>query len=504
MVPMISRHYSGGEGTFDPFERVSGADRFRSPWLMVMLAAFLAFSAWIMSVTGIIGSLGIVALPFIFVFAYIVLQKPVVGLYASIIFGFTLLGLGRYVGDIPVGLAMDGMLIVTYIAVFFNRFRERIDWKPAKKDVTLLAAIWFAYTLMELVNPEAGSLAAWFSGRGLGLYMMLIIPLTLLLVDSKHKLDMIFLIWAIFSILVSVKGIMQIRIGVDAWERAWLDAGNAKTHILFGKLRAFSFLSDAGQFGANQGFSGLVALIVSMAQKKWYKRLFFLLVAGLAFYGLIISGTRGALSVPITGFALFILLRKNKPLLISGIIVLSSVFVFFKYTTIGQGNAEIRRMRTAFDPKDASLQVRLENQNKLKTYLATRPFGGGIGHAGVKAQRYLPDAYLSSIPTDSGYVLIWAETGIVGLILYLFVLLYVLVKSSYRIMFRVRDPVLKLKFAALASGMVGIVVANYGNAVLSQMPTSILIYISMALLMNMDAFEKKEEEVDMHQNVSPL
>jgi O-antigen ligase len=501
---MIRKHHRESEGTFNPFERVSGADRFQSSYFVILLAFLLTLSSWVMSATGLIGSLGIVTLPFIFVFAYIVLQKPVVGLYTCIIFGFTLLGLGRYVGAIPVGLAMDGMLIVTYIAIFFNRFRERIDWRPAKKDVTLLAAVWFAYTVMELVNPEARSLSAWFSGRGLGLYMMLIIPLTLLLVDSKRKLDMIFLIWGIFSILVSVKGIMQVRIGVDAWERAWLDAGNAKTHILFGKLRAFSFLSDAGQFGANQGFSGLVALIVSMAQKRWYKRLFFLLVAGLAFYGLVISGTRGAISVPLTGFALFILLRKNKLLLISGIIVLLSMFVFFKYTTIGQGNAEIRRMRTAFDPKDASLQVRLENQNKLKTYLATRPFGGGIGHAGVKAQRYLPDAYLSSIPTDSGYVLIWAETGIVGLILYLFVLLYVLVKSSYRIMFRVRDPVLKLKFAALASGMFGILVANYGNAVLSQMPTSILIYISMAILMNMNAFEKKDDEVHIHQNVSSL
>jgi len=39
-----------------------------------------------------------------------------------------------------------------------------------------------------------------------------------------------------------------------------------------------------------------------------------------------------------------------------------AVYIFFAHTTIGQGNAEIRRMRTAFDPNEASLQVRLENQ----------------------------------------------------------------------------------------------------------------------------------------------
>jgi len=40
-------------------------------------------------------------------------------------------------------------------------------------------------------------------------------------------------------------------------------------------------------------------------------------------------------------------------------------------------------------------------------------------------------------------------------------------------------------------------VAIYGNAVLSQMPTSILIYISMALLMNTRAFERKPEEINL-------
>jgi hypothetical protein len=29
--------------------------------------------------------------------------------------------------------------------------------------------------------------------------------------------------------------------GVDAAEQAWLDDGAAKTHVLFGKLRIFSF-----------------------------------------------------------------------------------------------------------------------------------------------------------------------------------------------------------------------------------------------------------------------
>jgi len=247
----------------------------------------------------------------------------------------------------------------------------------------------------------------------------------------------------------------------------------------------------------------VVAAIVSMSQTKWRSKLFFIIVALAGFYGMIVSGTRGAMSIPLAGFAAFFVLRKNIPVMISGFCLLLIVFAFFKYTTIGQGNDQIRRMRTAFDPNDASLQVRLDNQKLLKTYMASRPFGGGIGHGGVKAQKYLPNAYLSQIPTDSGYVLIWVEMGIVGLLLHLFILFYVVGRSSYCIMFRIRDPNLRLKMAALTSGMFGIMVANYGNAVLYQMPTSMLIYTSMALMMNSEKLDQPEELKQTELEVNP-
>jgi O-Antigen ligase. len=467
-----------------PFEQLTGSDTLSSTKALIALLAGYCLLAFIIAKAGLIGGIALIGLPLILLYLILLFRFPIIGLYTAVFFGFVLLGIGRYVKDIPIGLAMDGILLITYIALIFNRFYNKIDWTPAQKDITILACIWFGYSLFQIVNPEAQSFAAWFSGRGIGLYMFLIVPLTLLFINNERKLNAFFYIWGALSVIVTLKGIMQLKLGVDPWEKAWLDEGNYKTHILFGQLRVFSFLSDAGQFGANQAYSGVVAAIVSMSMKDFKRKLFFLIVAGLSFYGMIISGTRGAISIPIIGFAAFFVLRKNKTVMFSGFVILLLVFYFFKFTTIGQGNYQIRRMRTAFDPNDASLQVRLENQKKLKTYMASRPFGGGIGHGGVKAQKYLPNAYLSQVPTDSGYVLIWVEQGIIGLILHLFILFYVVGKASYQIMFRIRDPNLKLKMAALVAGMSGIMVANYGNAVLYQMPTSMLFYVSMALLMN--------------------
>ncbi|MBX7182273.1 MAG: O-antigen ligase family protein [Bacteroidia bacterium] len=475
----------------NPFDSRIGSSRLENPVNLLIILGIVLLAALIVIKFEILGLAGCIGIMGAGVFSYLLFQSPQIGLYTAVILGFLLLGIGRYAKDLQVGLGMDAILIFTYIALLFNRFKERMNWTPAKRDITLLSFVWFMYSIFQIINPEARSFAAWFSGRSVGIYMFLIVPLTLLFIDNTKKIYIFLYIWGALSILATLKGIMQVKVGVDFAEQAWLNEGNAKTHILFGKLRAFSFLSDAGQFGANQGYSAVVALIAGMATDGKLKKFFFYSVAILALYGLVISGTRGALSVPFAGFGLFVLLRKNIVAMSIGGFFLVALIVFFKFTTIGQGNADIRRMRTAFDPNDASLQVRLNNQKLLKNYMASRPFGGGIGHGGVKAQRFLPNAYLSQIPTDSWYVLIWVEQGIVGLAMHLFILFYILIKASYRIMFKVKDEKLKLLLSALASGMFGIMVASYGNAVLGQMPTNVLIYMSMAILLNSDVLDNE-------------
>lgn len=479
-----------------PFESGSGSSTLVKPRNFLILLVGILLMAAITAKMQLLGVGVLVGLSIGIIYMYLLFAHPIIGVYSAVALSFILIGMGRYVKDLQVGLGMDAILILTYLALFFNRFENRIDWAPANKDITYFSLIWFGYSVFELVNPEARSTAAWFSGRGVSLYMMLLVPLTLLFINTHKKLDFFLYIWGIFSILATLKGIMQLKFGVDYAEQAWLNEGNYKTHILFGKLRVFSFLSDAGQFGGTQGYAGVVFIIYSMAEKIKLKKYFFLTVGILALYGMIISGTRGAISVPLSGFMVFFVLRKNVKVLSIGVAILAVVFIFFRFTTIGQGNDQIRRMRTAFDPNDASLQVRLDNQKILKRYLASRPFGGGIGHGGVKAQRYLPYAFLSQVATDSWYVLVWVEQGIVGLLLHLFILFYTVGRSCYNIMFKIRDPLLKLKMSALTAGMVGVMVASYGNAVLGGMPTGILIYISMAIILNSAVFDTPEPAVE--------
>jgi O-antigen ligase len=189
------------------------------------------------------------------------------------------------------------------------------------------------------------------------------------------------------------------------------------------------------------------------------------------------------MAVPLVGFFVYFLLSGNWRLLTVGMLALLTVYGVLRFTHVGHGIYEVRRMRTAIvqGSDNPSLQVRLENQKRLKAYLRSRPFGGGVGSGGYWGQRFSPGTFLADLALDSWYVKIWAEQGPVGLWLYL-AGLGALLTGALRRLLRVRDAALRQCLAALFAGFCGICAASYGNQVLGQMPTGLLVAVSIAAL----------------------
>jgi len=465
------------------FQTISGTEHLRRPLPLLLLFSLVIACGHLTASKGLIAGIGIIILPIALVYISALFIYPKIGLVTIFVLGFLILGLNRYV-PMTWGLLIDGLLFMMYLALFFKAFHIEITWDNAKSQLTLLATIWFGYAMFQAVNPEAVSIEAWFYAmRGIALYMWLMVPLLFILFNKPKDLKLFLLIWGLLSLLGTLKGVQQLVLGPDPFEQRWLDNGGDLTHVLFGKLRIFSFYSDAGQFGASQGHAGVVFGILALYMKKSLKlRIFFGIVALAGLYGMMISGTRGAIAVPAMGGVMFLILRKNIPILIAGAIMGIGVFVFFKYTTIANNNQQVRRMRTAFDPNDASLQVRLANQRKLSNYLASRPFGGGIGSTGNWGQRFTPNTFLANTATDSWFVAIWADMGIIGLYLHLFILFFVLITGAYNVMFKIRDDWIKGQIAAITCGMAGIMAASYGNGIFGQFPTCILMYTGMVFM----------------------
>ncbi len=459
--------------------------------LVISISLFIATAIFLLAKNQFVHAIMLLLLPFVLLFISWIFIKPRIGIEAAFIANYFAMGIARYVPG-PLGLSIDGLLVLTWLAIIFSQFNKKVAWRKAWNSLTIVALLWYGYALVQLVNPQAVSKVAWFYAmRGVSLYMILTIPLVFLIFNKEVNLDKMLKWWAWFTLIGVAKGAMQLFIGPDPWEQHWLAVIGGKTHLLPGGLRVFSFFTDAATYGGSMGYSGVVFSILALHETHFKKRIFWGGMALVAFYAMFISGTRGALAVPFAGFALYAFLSKKIKILATGVIAMLCVYVFLKHSTIGNSVYEIRRFRTGLDADNPSLMVRKENQKQLKAYLVDKPLGGGIGSAGNWGLRFSPNTFLANTPTDSWYVQIWAEQGIIGLSLHIAILLYILGYCSYYIMFQSKTERLKYKASALLSGMFGIMVASYGSGALGQMPNGLIVYMSMAFIFLMKDWEKE-------------
>lgn len=460
----------------------------------LVLAAMIARNG---SATAVMSIL----IPFAAAFAILVFRKPALGMFTALFWGFFGIGAIRYMsyylGTVPqLGLGIDALLVLTFLAFFLTGYRNA-DWRPARNGLTVAVLIWLAYNILQIANPQSQSVMAWFYAvRGVALYLAGYIILAFLILHKKKHVDHFLLLWLGLSVISVLWGIRQNYIGLDPAEQQWLSNPKQRaTHLLFGHLRVFSFYTDAGQFGAAMGHAAISSGILALGGDTMKKRLLFGSVSILCMFGLFISGTRGALIIPASGFMIYLVVNKNIRMVVLGIVMMAVVYSFFQFTNIGQGNYSIARMRDAIrqGSNTPSMQVRLNNQKKLAGYLANKPFGGGVGSAGYWGQRFTPHTLLAQTPTDSWYVRLWAEEGIVGLYLFLAMMLYFFLEGGRRIM-KLKDQILKQKMLALYSGVFGITVASYGNEIFGQMPTAIINYMSMSFVFAASRWDNEQTE----------
>lgn len=449
-------------------------------WLIpgLLIAVFLG---WLTAKQGLSITALLVVIPIVLGFLVMVFLNPRVGLIFFIFYCFLIPGLGRHIPGPQFGLGQDALLLLTWLGVIFyrtNKFKAR----HLNNDLVWLAIVWLIITVLQIGNPERPSITGWFyEMRSATLYWVLTIPLAFLVFNKRSDIDLFLYIIIILSLAGAFYGIKQLYFGTDAAENKWLADGAAKTHFLFGKLRVFSYYTEAGQFGASQAQLAIMCIILATGPHASLKRIFYLVAGLFIFYGMLISGTRGALMAFVGGAFVFLVLSKQLKILLIGGIIALGFLGFLKFTTIGSGNAEIVRLRTALDPNDASFQVRLANQKIIKDYLATKPIGAGVGASGMWGVMYNQDKFIAQVPPDSLYVKIWVMYGIVGLVIWLGIMFYITGKC-FGIIWQTRDPLLKNQLSALCGGATGILLCSYGNEVLNQMPSSTIVYLSWVLI----------------------
>lgn len=452
-------------------------------WLYSLLGGLYTVGVgYLISKAGAVGAILAIGGPIAGALAIMVLLEPRFGLLCYVQLSF-IVGFARFAQvDVPVGLFVDGLLAMTLLSLFINA--RQMAWHRLRSLAFALIALWFLYTVIEFINPEAPYRPAWlYHVRPFSMHWFMVACIVLVAPITRNDIRIFVNSWLFWSFLAALWAFKQQYIGLTPAENQWLfEGGNAKTHILFGQLRSFSFYSDAAQFGAEMAGVTLVAVIRIFEEKKLSLKLFYGFLALVFFWGYAVSGTRSALFVLIAGFPFYLLLKRDIPKLLIGLAAAIPLFLLLMYTSVGSGNYQVQRMRSALTPmNDPSFILRLQNQEKLKDYLKDLPFGAGIGTSTDMGARFSPWHWAAQIPPDSWYVELWIETGRVGVTLYILMLLGLVGIGVYRV-WQLKDPwLVKIMYAFLAE-FVGIALMGYSNPVLGQFPTNSVVFISTLLV----------------------
>lgn len=434
----------------------------------------------------------IISLPFICIGGILIVKYPQSMLFLIFTVNYFILGITRYMPIEGISIIMDTLYVISFIIIFVHSaLYHNIEWKRSFHILSILSFIWAIYCILEILNPSA-VFEGWILSRSLIINGLIITIITSLLCTKYKILKTILFIFSLFTALAIIKTFIQKFVGFDSYETRWLNNGGATTHIIYSGIRYFSFFTDASNMGSNMGGAGLIFGITAIYTRNKAFKSYYIVISICALYAMILSGTRGAMIVPLSGLALYTVVSKQTRAILLGSISLALIYIFFAYTMIGQGNPSIRRMRTAFKPnQDASYIVRKENQKRLKEYLKHKPFGEGLGLSGDGLGVKVSKRFTTSIPTDSWYVKLWVETGIVGLTIYMGMVLITIARGAWILMFNIRDSELKGILTSWLCAIFGMFLSAYGNSFWGQFPTMVIAFMGMSFILNGEYFDKE-------------
>jgi hypothetical protein len=359
--------------------------------------------------------------------------------------------------------------------------------------------IWCGFCTLEVLNNTSGmgiQWASWYSGaRKIGFQIMYTFLVFTLYITTPKILIKYLIIWGGLTLFAVAWLWKQKNFGFTTNESIFLEQ-HRSTHILQGGtlIRYFSIYSDAAAFGIGIASTAVAFLIFALTSKIFKYKVFFGIIGLLSVWAMFPSGTRTAMACLFAGIIMYIFLSKSIKLAIPVTILSISAYIFLAFTTIGNGNGQIRRMRTTFDRSDASANVRTINQKSMRKYLQDAPWGMGIGNTFENVPANNKFRKLSTIPPDSEYVWIWVHTGVIGITIFLITTILMFGGACWIVMFKINNSSLQGIGAGLCCAFVSIQLGGYGNQILMQYPNCFLYYGGLSLVYVLPLMEKEWNE----------
>lgn len=456
-------------------------DKF-SGWLgfsiFLIISSILAFAIVKAGASfGVVAITAIIGLPIVF----FLVVKPEFGIMVYLTLAYTIMWFLRYgVGGFPLGTLMDGMLAFFVLGMFIQ-MKSQKNFYLLKGKVSFAILVWVLYTLMQVANPSAESRLAWlYTVRSVGLITLMYYIFTYN-IRTKEFIKLIIKWWLVWSFFNACYAFKQEYFGFAEFETKWLNSSPDLAYLLFqsGHWRKFSMFSDPVTFAYNMATASMLCLALITGPLQTYRKVILGFLAAFFLYVMLFSGTRGSYPLIPAGFLLLAILKFNKRILV---FTTAAMFFIVFLILLPTSNKNILRFQTAFRPdKDASYQLREKNQDRIKPYIYSHPFGGGLGATGEWGLRFAPNSFLAHFPPDSGYVRTTVELGWIGLFIFSF-MIFTILKTGVNSYYLIKDP--ELKSYALAMLLIVFTwnLGNFPQQAIVQFPSNVLFFLAVALM----------------------
>lgn len=455
----------------------------------VLILFLLFFLAMYQFITAGLPALAIVCLvPLIIPVIYAAFQGQMLTFWALIFINYFVQFFGK-LQMLPNGIPMsmyNELLELLLIGIAIIDLRKTPNFGRLYNLMFLTLLLWFSYCILEVLNDTCGlgiDVGGWYTGaRMMSIQLLYACIIFTLYITDPQRLIKYLKFWALLCLFSYFWTWKQQTLGFTATERIWLETRGKTTHLVNGITRYWSTFNDAANYGCHAAASAITFLVIAITTKIKRDRIFFLITALLVIKGMFASGTRTAIVCLIAGFFVFLILARSIKIIVPSVIIGGFLLFILVFTNVGQGNSQIRRMRSAFNKNDASADVRSINQATIKKYIADAPWGLGLGISYDNVPANNKYNKLSKIPPDSEYVFIWVHTGPIGITTFLILTAIMFIGACWITMFKIKSQSLMGVGAGFCSAFAAIQLGGYANQVLMQFPNALTFYGGLAIV----------------------
>ncbi|MBQ7509326.1 MAG: O-antigen ligase family protein [Prevotella sp.] len=434
-------------------------------------------------------------IPVIVIITIITLKKPLFIFWTLTCINYLVQWKNFPSTGIPMSMYNEGMELLLLALAIINI--KEIKSERILNLMFLALTVWCTFCTLELLNDSCNlgiQFGAWYTGaRAMAFQLMYAFLVFSLYISNPNVLVKYLMLWAALSLFAAFWVWKQQQFGFTDEESIFINGRGRSTHIINAgtTIRYFSVMSDAANFGVNMAATAVAFIIFAITSKIKKYRIVFLITGLACLWATFPSGTRTATFCFFAGIATYVVLSKSFKIAIPVAIVFALAYFILAFTTIGNSNASVRRMRSGFNKNDASMGARADNQKVMKKHLAEAPWGIGIGMGMDNVPANNKWRRMATIPPDSEYMFIWIRTGRIGMTLFIITTALMFCGACWIVLFKLKSKSLRGIGAGFCCAFVSLQLGGYANQVLMQFPNCLLFYGGLSMVYGLPLYEKE-------------